>query len=145
MSGGVLGERGPYKKHIPMAFGYVDPFLASTGLWWESCSDVFAFGVVILGTISKMIVGEEVLGVVHTDDIVLTEEWAKVEYKDGCSLVHKSIAADPYFYDSDGRKITTLGMQCIDDDPDRRPTMKEAVERLESLLIVQHHADALGL
>ncbi|KAH7839204.1 hypothetical protein Vadar_001076 [Vaccinium darrowii] len=31
MSGGVLGERGPDKKHIPMAFGYVDPFLASTG------------------------------------------------------------------------------------------------------------------
>ncbi|KAH7851884.1 hypothetical protein Vadar_017772 [Vaccinium darrowii] len=92
-----------------------------------------------------MIVGEEVLGVVHTDDIVLTDEWAKVEYKDGCSLVHKSIAADPYFYDSNGCKITALGMQCIDDDPDRRPTLKEAVERLESLLIVQHHADTLGL
>ncbi|KAH7845185.1 hypothetical protein Vadar_024059 [Vaccinium darrowii] len=136
--------------HVPILTPHVlwcdnKSAMALACLWWEACSDVFSFGVVILGTISKMIVGEEVLGVVYTDDIVLTDEWAKVEYKDGCPLVDKSLAADPYFYESDGRKITALGMQCIDDDPDRRLAMKEAVEHLESLPIVQHHVDALGL
>ncbi|KAI8533130.1 hypothetical protein RHMOL_Rhmol11G0272100 [Rhododendron molle] len=75
----------------------------------------------------------------------LTDEWAKIEYKDGCSLVQRSLAEDPYFEESDGTKITALGMQCIDDNPERRPTLKEAVERLEGLLVVQRHADALGI
>lgn len=32
MSGGVLGERGPDKKHIFMSVGYVDPFLITPGI-----------------------------------------------------------------------------------------------------------------
>ncbi|XP_058190827.1 probable serine/threonine-protein kinase PBL15 isoform X1 [Rhododendron vialii] len=144
MSGGVLGERGPDKKHIFMSVGYVDPFLISPGYgeWWEAWSDVFSFGVVLLGTIAKRVLE---LKEIVLSDTPLTDEWAKIEYKDGCSLVHRSLAEDPYFEESDGTKITTLGMQCIDDNPERRPTMKEAVERLKSLLVVQRHADALGV
>uniref|UniRef100_A0A5B7ALT5 Protein kinase domain-containing protein n=2 Tax=Davidia involucrata TaxID=16924 RepID=A0A5B7ALT5_DAVIN len=53
MSGGIIGEMTFVKKEIPGSIGYVDPFLLETGMRWETCCDVYAFGVILLGLVAK--------------------------------------------------------------------------------------------
>lgn len=58
------------------------------------------------------------------------------------SLVHQSLAADPNFHPADGRKLTGLAMECIDDFA-IRPTMKQVVRSLLKLKVVKKNADFL--
>uniref|UniRef100_A0A5B7ANN8 Protein kinase domain-containing protein n=1 Tax=Davidia involucrata TaxID=16924 RepID=A0A5B7ANN8_DAVIN len=154
MSGGILGELSFVKKEIPGSIGYVDPYLATTGLRWNACCDVFSFGIIVLGLISKRIVNMEEMAKRIADKeeveslmILLVNEWAKREYKPKCSLVHSSLEEDCNYHVGDGPIITALGMRCVERHPNNRPTMKEVVACLEGLLVVQHqhHGDEVGM
>lgn len=113
-----------------------------TGVEWETSSEVFSFGVILLGLIAKRTSDLEKQG---KPDLLLNNLihiWAKMEYKPQCSLVHKSLQEDWGYHPEDGVAITELGMHCIEFFPRNRPTMKDAVERLESLHIFRHIGDS---
>lgn len=118
---------------------------------WTEAADVFAYGVVLLALISNEIVIERD----EDPDSLFAYEWAKDEYEERqstscfgggkCSLVHASLVEDPFFYPSDGRKITKLAMQCVEDQRYNRPTMDQVVKCLLKLRVVRRYAKALGI
>lgn len=55
--------------------------------------------------------------------------------------MHQSLEDDPDFDPRDGPKMTDLAMQCLDEKEKKRPLMKEVVNRLEALHVVQQHAE----
>ena len=93
--------------------------------------DVFSYGVVLLGLITKRIVDKE-------DTLkTLVYRWAWKHYRPNRYLVHESLVEDTGFYASDGIMITELAMRCIQIELDKRPSMKDVVKRLEGLQAVQ--------
>uniref|UniRef100_A0A5B6Z1J7 Protein kinase domain-containing protein n=1 Tax=Davidia involucrata TaxID=16924 RepID=A0A5B6Z1J7_DAVIN len=140
MSGGIIGELSVQKKLIPMSPGYVDLCFATIGGWWETCCDVFSYGVILLGLIAKRVVNKDKFGLISSTDL-LVDEWAKKEYKPNCSLVHNSLERHSGYYAPDGLVITELAMRCIKFAPETRPAMKEVVECLGTL---QVHGDAIA-
>ena len=101
--------------------------------------DVFSYGVVLLGLITKRIVDKE-------DTLkTLVYRWAWKHYRPNRYLVHESLVEDPGFYASDGIMITELAMRCIQRELDKRPSMKDVVKRLEGLQAVQLHGNVVGM
>ncbi|CAK9139292.1 unnamed protein product [Ilex paraguariensis] len=107
--------------------------------------DVFSYGVIVLGHIAKRLFEEVKLhkGEWRQENI-LVDEWANSVYKPNGSLVHSSVEKDLGYYGPDAPIITQLGMRCVTYFPPDRPTMKEVVECLEHLQVVEHHGDALA-
>ncbi|KAK7840526.1 serine/threonine-protein kinase bik1 [Quercus suber] len=136
---GIIGEMSRQNKQITMPIRCHDPYFTIRGGDWDTSSEVFSFGVILLGLIAKRTCELE------KPDIVLDRllhVWAKKEYKPQCSLVHKSLQEDWGYHAEDGIAITELGMCCIEFFPRNRPTMKDVVERLESLHILQRLGDS---
>lgn len=71
----------------------------------------------------------------------MVQYWAKNEYKPNCSLVHKSLQENWDYHVQDGITLTELGMRCIEFFTVNRPTMKQVVERLQALLVLQRLGD----
>ncbi|CAL5410867.1 unnamed protein product [Camellia sinensis] len=131
--GGVFGGI-PQKEYFWGRRAYVDPYICKIGDWLDK-TDVFCYGVLLLGLISKRVYDlneRERLG----DDIIV-HLWAKRRYKKRkCkSLVHNSLKNDPFFDVRDGVEITKLAMRCVRDDPKQRPTMSEVVCCLQELFV----------
>ncbi|WMV12735.1 hypothetical protein MTR67_006120 [Solanum verrucosum] len=63
----------------------------------------------------------------------------------GCSLVHQILVGDPGFDLLDGAAITKLAKQCVEEQPKKRPNMKEVVARLEGLRAVQEHGEEINV
>ncbi|PON54983.1 Tyrosine-protein kinase [Trema orientale] len=141
ISGGIIGDINALKKQIPMPIGYVDPFFAAKGGYWQTSCDVFSFGVILLGLISKRVLDLEKLDRPEEIPNNLVQFWAKNEYRPNCSLVHKSLREDWGYNPQDGGAITEMGMRCIEFFPMNRPTMKDVVKCLEGLLIFQRLGD----
>jgi len=137
MSGGLIGEMSYPKQFIYMSLGYVDPFFVNSGLQRGLFCDVFSYGVILVELIAKIDINEEKLRSIR----VLPDEWARSVYKPGCSLVEKSLEKDAGYHATDGPIITKLAMHCVKYHPKDRPTMKEVVEQLQSLQVVQLHGD----
>ncbi|KAM1745108.1 hypothetical protein ACFX11_011907 [Malus domestica] len=143
ISGGIIGDMTTPKKQIPTSIGFVDPFFAAKGgRYWHTSCDVYSFGVILLGLIAKRgfeleSVEEPQLGL---DNLV--QYWAKKEYKPNCSLVHGGLQEDWSYVVEDGTAITELGMRCVEFFPTNRPTMKNVVESLEGLMLLQRFGDA---
>ena len=102
--------------------------------------DVFSYGVVLLGLITKRIVDME-----NIQTTTLVYRWAWRQYRPNRYLVHESLVEDPGFYASDGIMITELAMRCIQRELDKRPSMKDVVKRLEGLQAVQLHGNVVGM
>lgn len=121
------------------------------GRWSEKC-DVFAFGVVLVGVISKRVQKEKNQ---KTGSEKLLYEWAHNEYqKKGLgpklfpskfSLVHNSLEVEPFFNARDGIALTKLAMQCVDYNPKKRPTMEQIFNSIRELSVVQQNAGILSL
>lgn len=139
MSGGIIGEMIRRKERIYYSLGYADPTWYPLGGLGVTYHDVFSFGVVLLGLITKRIVNKK------DPSNTFVYKWAKSKYTPNCSLVHESLVKDYGFYALDGQTITELGMRCTDYDLDKRPTMKEVVQCLEGLQAVQLHGNAFGM
>lgn len=107
-----------------------------TGGDWDTSSEVFSFGVILLGLIAKRTCELE------KPDIVLDRllhVWAKKEYKPQCSLVHNSLQEDWGYHAQDGIAITELGMCCIEFFPRNRPTKMELQTRSPSYSKILSH------
>lgn len=107
------------------------------GEWGRSC-EVFSFGIILLELITKKISNIDT----SLDMDSLVHIWAKKEYKPNSSLVHNHLQEDWLYYDEDGIAITLLAMQCIEFFPTNRPSMKDVLQRIENLLVLQHSSDA---
>ncbi|EXB40298.1 Serine/threonine-protein kinase BIK1 [Morus notabilis] len=141
ISGGTIGKINTIKKQIPMPIDYADPFCATKDGYRETGCDVFSFGVVLLGLISKRVFDAEKLDKPGYILDNLVHCWAKKEYRPNCSLVHKSLIEDWGYNPEDGATITEIGIRCTEFFPRNRPTMKGVVEHLQSLLVLQRLGD----
>ncbi|KAK6805565.1 hypothetical protein RDI58_003350 [Solanum bulbocastanum] len=96
-------------------------------------SDVFAFGILLINLISTRIV----VDTRDRDDAI--NMWVLREFKSGRSVVHQNLVGDQGFDSLNGTIITQLAIQCREDKPKKRPNMKEVIECLETLRVVQEH------
>ncbi|KAK4408874.1 Receptor-like kinase LIP2 [Sesamum angolense] len=110
---------------------------------WSHRTDEFAFGVFLLGLITKE---------VYTDEDRLNLEPCIVgrAYEKYCCdqervggenfrLVHKSFEADPSFCASDAPSITRLAWYCVNYFPCDRPDLNGIVNWLQRLKVVRRH------
>ncbi|GMN49258.1 hypothetical protein TIFTF001_018414 [Ficus carica] len=141
ISGGTMGEINTLKKQIPMPIGYADPFSATRVGYRQTSSDVFSFGVILLGLISRRVLDLEKVNRPEFVIDSLVHCWARNEYRPNCSLAHKSLVEDWGYNSEDGTTITEIGIRCTEFFPKNRPTMKGVVERLKSLLVFQRVGD----
>lgn len=109
-------------------FGYFDPqyFLRQQ---LTPASDVYSFGIVLLVLVS----GQSAIDHNRTDDFNLAE-WVKVKFQEGDikSIVDPNLKDD--FNHEDVRTVTELALSCAAFDICNRPSMKEVVSVLKSLL-----------
>lgn len=149
LSGGYFTDRSfLIDEDSKGCHGYMDPSFDNHGKWSHK-SDVFAYGVVLLGLICKRVCTEE--DRLSPAPAPCVYEWAENEYKRSkrakgsrSSLVDESLKENLLFKFEDGLKITKLAMQCIKRNPNRRPSMKQVVSCLLKLHIVQHDKEAVG-
>ncbi|KAG5564921.1 hypothetical protein RHGRI_000954 [Rhododendron griersonianum] len=156
--GGVFGGIPPSECEWGCV-GYADPRLLESGNWSEK-TDVFAYGIVLLGLIAKRRAYDASLDSRRgMNDGNTTYYWALKEYnthsqskvwgkfkkREPKSLVHKSFEMDPYLDVGDGVAITKLAMDCVGDDPKQRPTMKQVVCCLRGLNAVQFYGHIIGI
>nr|POE50229.1 putative serine/threonine-protein kinase pbl12 [Quercus suber] len=144
MSGGILGKLTRPKEKLLNA-GHDDPEFFPLGGPEEggfevTYHDVFSYGVVLLGLITKRIVDIE-----NIRTTTLVYRWAWRQDRPNRYLVHESLVEDPGFYASDGISITELAMRCIQRELDKRPSMKDVVKHLEGLQAVQLHGNVVGM
>ncbi|XP_073058961.1 probable serine/threonine-protein kinase PBL11 [Primulina eburnea] len=151
VTGGILPDRTVHKNdHVNGCYSHIDPYAGKKG----KCSDkqdVFAYGVILLGLITKKVyTGED-----WQAQLPFVHEWAQREYianeSDSVtkatrrSLVHESLTKDPDFDSTDGAEITTMAMECINVCDHERPTMKQVLRSLLTLPVVKQHAPFLGV
>ncbi|RHN59370.1 putative non-specific serine/threonine protein kinase [Medicago truncatula] len=109
---------------------------------WDRSSEVFSFGIILLELVTK-----RSSNIGNTEDTSLNMDnlvhiWAKNEYKPNCSLVHKYLQEDWLYCAEDGVAITRLALQCIEFFPANRPSMKDVLQNLENISVLQHLFDA---
>ncbi|XP_049350409.1 probable serine/threonine-protein kinase PBL15 [Solanum verrucosum] len=132
--GGVLRNKISASDFRLAPYGYIDGSLVTHGPdTFTVRSDVFAFGILLVNLISKRVV----VDTRDRDDAI--NMWVLREFKSGRSVVHQTLVGDPGFDPLDGTIITQLAIQCIEDKPKKRPNMKEVIECLETLRVVQEH------
>jgi len=109
---------------------------------WDRSSEVFSIGIILLELVTKRSSnsGNREDTSLNMDNLV--HIWAKKEYKPNCSLVHKHLQEDWLYCAEDGVAITRLALQCIEFFPTNRPSMRDVLQNLENLLVLQHVFDA---
>lgn len=148
ITGGLFLDRTKFRRW-PGSLGYVDPFTSMTGHWTTEC-DVFAYGVILLGLITKRVFNPE------TDPNKMSSlvfVWAKRKYErqrktlvsEKISFAADSLKGQTLFYPSDGRKLTKLAMKCVEDECENRPTMSQVLETLFSLRVVKRCPAFMGI
>ncbi|KAK3033313.1 hypothetical protein RJ639_033781 [Escallonia herrerae] len=145
ISSGIFPDRAANRfQYVFGCYGSIESSFHYYGKW-STKSDIFAFGVLLLNLITKRVDRQEE----RESDKPFVYEWAQKVYDDNTSklsrrsLVHGSLEADPLYIKTDGAKITKLAIQCVEDDPQDRPTIKQVVRSLMKLQIVYHHASDL--
>ncbi|KAJ4848605.1 hypothetical protein Tsubulata_050657 [Turnera subulata] len=172
LTGGIFPNwRSKRGRFVQGCYGYYDfvstrgalAFFCKTGIdmgklstdEWPAECDGYAFGVVVLGLITKRISVREDP---HNPKIPLVSQWALDEYEAAAdrasstgsppstfTLVHQSLVEEPGFYASDGIEITRLALECLTPRFLDRPTMKHIVKRLLKLSVIRSHASELGI
>lgn len=143
------------------SYGYVDPSFSTVGATWSEKGDVFAFGVVLLGLITKKVIYDPEN--IKSFDKTCLHKWAHEKYrgknksvmqrfgksimrhigKSKRSLVDHDFEEEEGFYSRDGSKITKLAMRCVNYCRLKRPTMEEVVDCLLDLDVIDEHEEEL--
>ncbi|XP_031378688.1 uncharacterized protein LOC116194106 isoform X2 [Punica granatum] len=153
ISGGssLTDRRNILNQHVKGRYGYIDPNPAYQGSWSEK-SDVFAYGVILLGLITKRVYSEH--DRLTRSPFIYDWAWAQHDawnsdiwgfLSSKFSLVHQSLQVDPLFKRGDGVKLTKLAMQCVNFDPHKRPTMRRVVSSLKKMHIVENNEELVGV
>ncbi|KAM7462099.1 hypothetical protein LguiA_030220 [Lonicera macranthoides] len=134
LSGGMMGGQRFSQGFQHMSLGYCDTYYLRTGIkriW----SDVFSYGLILLGLIAKRVdLKEDLVKYMYKP----LDDWAYEAYKPHCSLVHDSLTKDKDYDEFDAIALTELAMRCIKaDNPKERPTMSKVVNCLKNLRAFQ--------
>ncbi|OMP03647.1 protein kinase APK1B, chloroplastic-like protein [Corchorus capsularis] len=134
-------EEKQTSKPIDTAFG--------DGDGWFLPRDVYSFGALLLSIITKRVVNKY-----RPQNTIMSHDWAQNAYEEEKAVCQKeseySIACgtlkqDPAYDARDGHVVTVLGMQCMEFEPERRPTMKDICKRLQSLRVVKQYKEIMLL
>ncbi|XP_050208461.1 uncharacterized protein LOC126657741 isoform X2 [Mercurialis annua] len=151
IGGIILDARIDRNRFLFGCYGYMDADAFLDGGIWYACSDVFAYGCVLLGLISKKVYTEEDVknGSVYVSDSAIAyydEEKSKACFDQArFSLVERELSKDGDHFANDGAELTRLALQCVAFDSFERPSMKQVVKCLLNLLVVRKHAKELGI
>ncbi|XP_050208462.1 uncharacterized protein LOC126657743 isoform X1 [Mercurialis annua] len=144
IGGIILDARITRNLYLSGCHGYMD------GGRWYTSSDVYAYGCVLLGLISKKVYTEEDVksGSAYVSELAVAEcdeERSKACFDEALfSLVERKLSEDGDHFACDGAELTRLALQCVDNSFER-PSMKQVVKCLLNLLVVHKHAKELGI
>ncbi|XP_055959662.1 probable inactive leucine-rich repeat receptor-like protein kinase At3g03770 isoform X2 [Mercurialis annua] len=151
IGGIILDARIDRNRFLFGCYGYMDADALLDGGIWYTFSDVYAYGCVLLGLISKKVYTEEDVknGSVYVSDSAIAyydEEKSKARFNQArFSLVERKLSEDGDHFARDGAELTRLALQCVALDLFERPSMKQVVKRLLNLQVVRKHAKELGI
>lgn len=122
----LLSSGEDFTKLVAGSMGYIDPVFSLTGLLTQK-SDVYSFGVVLLELICRR-------PTIYNQHCSLVIGFRRVHDKDGNgrAMFDEDIAiteGDVFILEEIGR----LAMECLEDEVEDRPDMKEVAERLVML------------
>ncbi|XP_057419979.1 cysteine-rich receptor-like protein kinase 10 [Lotus japonicus] len=121
-------DRGNTNR-IVGTYGYMSPEYAMHGQFSEK-SDVFSFGVIVLETISAKKNTRSLLA--NDDDDLLSYAWRQWRDQTPLNILDKDIK-EPFNH-SEIIKCIQIGLLCVQEKPENRPTMEKIVLYLSSPL-----------
>ncbi|XP_057428436.1 cysteine-rich receptor-like protein kinase 25 isoform X2 [Lotus japonicus] len=122
-------EQGSTNR-IVGTFGYMSPEYAMHGQFSEK-SDVFSFGVIVLETISAKKNARSLIS--DNDDDLLGYAWRQWRDKTPLEILEQGVRESCNH--SEVIKCIQIGLLCVQEKPDDRPTMTKVVSYLSSPLI----------
>ncbi|KDO46231.1 hypothetical protein CISIN_1g016850mg [Citrus sinensis] len=147
LCGEVSGNESGKVNKIEGTRGYMAPEFQASGVVTQKC-DVYAFGVVVLELLS----GEEVLKFVFDEGIdgyrrVSVVDKASEAVAGGVGGVRKWVdrrLKDSYPVEV-AEKMVLLGLQCVDEDPGKRPDMRQVTGLVSKMYLESKNwADKIG-
>ncbi|KAL2242402.1 UNVERIFIED_CONTAM: G-type lectin S-receptor-like serine/threonine-protein kinase [Sesamum indicum] len=108
--------------HVVGTYGYMSPEYAVEGLF-SIKSDVFSFGVLVLEIVS----GKRNRGFSHSDHSLNLLGHAWKLYKEGRSLELVDASLDHKIYSPEVVRSIQVGLLCVQQNPEDRPTMSSVV------------------
>ncbi|GJN24646.1 hypothetical protein PR202_gb12399 [Eleusine coracana subsp. coracana] len=128
--GDVKGE--DFTALVVGSMGYIDPVFSQTGLLTQK-SDVYSFGVVLLELICRK-------PTIYNEHCSLVIEFRRAHERNGSgmAMIDEDIAVteeDVFVMEEMGR----LAIECLEEEVEDRPEMKEVAERLVMLRRARNH------
>ncbi|KAJ9159917.1 hypothetical protein P3X46_025368 [Hevea brasiliensis] len=143
-----FGRSNSKGKKIEGTRGYMPPEFQASGVVTQKC-DVYAFGVVVLELVS----GEEALNYVFDEgrgefSRVGVIERAREAVGSGGGGVRSWVdrrLKDSYPVDV-AEKMVVVGLDCVEDDPEKRPDMEQVAVRVSKLYLESKNwAEKIGM
>ncbi|XP_019420594.1 PREDICTED: cysteine-rich receptor-like protein kinase 8 [Lupinus angustifolius] len=122
-------ERGNTNR-IVGTYGYMSPEYAMHGQFSEK-SDVFSFGVIVLEIVSAKRNARPIES--HDYDDLLSMAWREWRNQTPLEIMDSSLRES--FSESEVIRCIQIGLLCVNENPEDRPTMSKVVSYLGSLLV----------
>ncbi|XP_022139896.1 G-type lectin S-receptor-like serine/threonine-protein kinase At4g27290 isoform X2 [Momordica charantia] len=126
-------------QRIVGTFGYMSPEYVLDGCF-SLKSDIFSFGVILLEIISGM----KNRGFFHPDHQLNLLGHAWKLWDDGNALELMDAALEDRFQPSEALRCIQVGLLCVQQSPDERPSMWSVLSMLESENMVLSHPERPG-
>ncbi|KAL0535119.1 hypothetical protein IC582_029442 [Cucumis melo] len=126
-------------QRVVGTFGYMSPEYALDGCF-SLKSDVFSFGVILLEIIS----GKKNRGFFHTDHQLNLLGHAWKLWDEGNALELMDAKLKDQFQPSEALRCIQVGLLCVQQDPNERPTMWSVLSMLESENTLLSHPQRPG-
>ncbi|XP_061354610.1 cysteine-rich receptor-like protein kinase 25 [Gastrolobium bilobum] len=126
----TIDEEQGNTNRIVGTYGYMSPEYAMHGQFSEK-SDVFSFGVIILEIVSAKRNARPIES--HDFDDLLSTAWRQWRNQTPLEILDPNLKDS--FSPSEVIKCIQVGLLCVQDNPDNRPTMAKIVSYFGSLLV----------
>ncbi|KAK3124545.1 hypothetical protein QOZ80_7BG0588140 [Eleusine coracana subsp. coracana] len=128
----LLSRGEDFTALVVGSMGYIDPVFSQTGLLTQK-SDVYSFGVVLLELICRK-------PTIYNEHCSLVIEFRRAHERNGSgmAMIDEDIAVteeDVFVMEEMGR----LAIECLEEEVEDRPEMKEVAERLVMLRRARNH------
>uniref|UniRef100_A0A9I9CEU1 Receptor-like serine/threonine-protein kinase n=1 Tax=Cucumis melo TaxID=3656 RepID=A0A9I9CEU1_CUCME len=133
------GQTVTQTKRVVGTYGYMSPEYALDGCF-SLKSDVFSFGVILLEIVS----GKKNRGFFHTDHQLnlLGHAWKLWDEQNALELMDTSLEDE--FQPSEALRCIQVGLLCVQQNPDERPTMWSVLSMLEGENVLLYHPKQPG-